>query len=72
MNEQKQLKDYQLDENIQMFALLKQIDSRVTNSGKPYLAITIADRSMEISGMKWDSNEAEFKALEAGQVVFVK
>lgn len=72
MNEQKQLKDYQLDENIQMFALLKQIDSRITNSGKPYLAITIADRSMEISGMKWDSNEAEFKALEAGQVVFVK
>lgn len=72
MSEQKQLKDYKLDENIQMFALLKQVDLRVTNSGKPYLAITIADRSMEISGMKWDANETEFNSLEVGQVVFVK
>ncbi|QIL50478.1 HD domain-containing protein [Weissella coleopterorum] len=72
MSEQKQLKDYQLDENIQMFALLKQADIRVTNSGKPYIAITIADRSMEISGMKWDASDEEFKVLEVGKVVFIK
>ncbi|MDR3241229.1 MAG: HD domain-containing protein [Lactobacillaceae bacterium] len=71
MTEQKQLRDYAIDENINTFALLKSVEARVTNSGKPYLAITVADRSMEISGMKWDSTEEEFKNLHAGEVVAV-
>ncbi|MCM0583508.1 HD domain-containing protein [Weissella diestrammenae] len=71
MSDSKQLRDYQVDENINGFVLLKQIDTRVTNSGKPYLAITVADRSMEISGMKWDTTENEAAALKVGEVVAI-
>ena len=68
----KALKDYQLDERVEAFALLKEVDARVTQQGKRYLALQLADRSMDIKGMKWDATEAEVGKLAAGMVVFIQ
>ncbi|AOT56742.1 3'-5' exoribonuclease YhaM family protein [Weissella soli] len=71
MAEQRLLKEYKVDERIDAFLLLKDIDARVTNQGKPYLSITVADRSMEIKGNKWDATDEEIKQLKAGMVVAI-
>ncbi|MBM7617137.1 3'-5' exoribonuclease [Weissella uvarum] len=67
----KLLKDYQLEEQFEANVLLKELDLRRTQQGKPYLAMVVADRSMEIKGMKWDADEAEATQFSAGQVIHI-
>ncbi|UJF02985.1 HD domain-containing protein [Weissella cibaria] len=71
MAEVKQLRDYQVDERMDIFVLLKEVDPRVTQQGKRYLAVSVADRSMEIRGMKWDATQEEADTLQAGMVIFM-
>ena len=71
MSEVKQLRDYQVDERMDIFVLLKEVDPRVTQQGKRYLAVSVADRSMEIRGMKWDATQEEADTLQAGMVIFM-
>ena len=71
MVEVKQLRDYQVDERMDIFVLLKEVDPRVTQQGKRYLAVSVADRSMEIRGMKWDATQEEADTLQAGMVIFM-
>ena len=71
MTEAKQLKEYQVDERMEIYVLLKEVDPRVTQQGKRYLAISVADRSMEIRGMKWDATQEEANTLKSGMVVFM-
>ncbi len=71
MAEVKQLRDYQVDERMDIFVLLKEVDTRVTQQGKRYLAVSVADRSMEIRGMKWDATQEEADTLQAGMVIFM-
>ena len=42
MAEVKQLRDYQVDERMDIFVLLKEVDPRVTQQGKRYLAVSVA------------------------------
>lgn len=71
MAEVKQLRDYQVDERMDIFVLLKEVDPRVTQQGKRYLAVSVADRSLEIRGMKWDATQEEADTLQAGMVIFM-
>ncbi|MFS1785503.1 3'-5' exoribonuclease YhaM family protein [Weissella cibaria] len=71
MAEVKQLRDYQVDERMDIFVLLKEVDPRVTQQGKRYLAVSVGDRSMEIRGMKWDATQEEADTLQAGMVIFM-
>ncbi|MCR8703218.1 3'-5' exoribonuclease YhaM family protein [Weissella cibaria] len=71
MAEVKQLRDHQVDERMDIFVLLKEVDPRVTQQGKRYLAVSVADRSMEIRGMKWDATQEEADTLQAGMVIFM-
>jgi len=66
-----ELKTYKLDEKFGAFVLLKEADVRTTSQGKPYLAVEVADRSMELRGMLWDFNPDDAKNLEVGQVVHI-
>ena len=65
MTEAKQLKEYQVDERMEIYVLLKEVDPRVTQQGKRYLAVSVADRSMEIRGMKWDATQEEANTLKS-------
>jgi len=67
----KQLRDFQVDEHLEIYVLLKELDARVTQQGKRYLAVTVADRSMEIRGMKWDATADDVTNLNAGEVVYI-
>lgn len=64
-----QLKDFKFDEKFDAFVLLKEADVRTTSQGKPYLAVEVADRSMEVRGMLWDINPEETHTLTPGIVV---
>lgn len=68
----KTLKEYQLDERVDTFALLKSVEVRMTQQGKRYMALQLADRSMTIKGMKWDATEAEVSEIKAGKVVHIQ
>lgn len=68
----KTLKKYQLDERVDTFALLKSVEVRMTQQGKRYMALQLADRSMTIKGMKWDATEDEVSKLKAGKVVYIQ
>lgn len=69
--DEKALRDVALNEHFNTFAVLKVLDQRVTQQGKPYIAVTISDQTGEISGMKWDVTADEVAQLKAGQVVAV-
>lgn len=64
-----ELKDIKFDEKFDAFVLLKEVDIRTTSQGKPYLAVEVADRSMEVRGMLWDVDPEAVKELAAGTVV---
>lgn len=66
-----ELKEFKFDERFDAFVLLKEADVRTTSQGKPYLAVEVADRSMEVRGMLWDVNTDEVKQLTAGTVVHI-
>ena len=57
---------------MQLFALIKEAAAKTTSAGKPYLALTLADASGEISGMRWDAAPKDIAELQAGKVVSVK
>lgn len=69
--DEKLLKDVKLNEHFTAFTILKELDQRVTQQGKPYIAVTLADQTGEISGMKWEVTAEELADLKAGQVVAV-
>jgi hypothetical protein len=49
----KLIAQYQDGEEMQLFALIKEAAAKTTSAGKPYLALTLADASGEISaGMR--------------------
>ena len=68
----KLIAQYQDGEEMQLFALIKEAAAKTTSAGKPYLALTLADASGEIGGMRWDASPKDIAELQAGKVVSVK
>lgn len=67
----KKIKEYQVDEEMQLFALLKNADVRMAKNGKKFIAFTFQDTSGTIDGKFWDASEEEIQKFEAGKVVFL-
>ena len=61
----KLIAQYQDGEEMQLFALIKEAAAKTTSAGKPYLALTLADASGEISGMRWDAAPKDIAELQA-------
>ncbi|AVK62357.1 3'-5' exonuclease [Lactobacillus sp. CBA3605] len=68
----KKLFDYQLDETVEGFFLLKDSEVRVTKTGKKFLAINFQDTSGEISGKFWDASDQDVTHFQAGRIVHLK
>lgn len=64
--------EYQTGDAMAFLALVKDATAKTTSNGKPYLSLTFADESGEISGMRWDATPAEIKNFQPGVVVYVK
>lgn len=67
--ETKKIFDYQVDDNMALFVLVKGADVRIAKNGKKFIAFTFADRSGEISAKFWDASEKDIEQFQAGKVV---
>jgi len=68
----KKLFDYQLDETVDGFFLLKDAEVRIAKNGKKFLAINFQDTSGEISGKFWDASEQDVAHFQAGRIIHLK
>lgn len=68
----KKIFDYELNDEMELFALIKRADERQTKNGKPFLSLTFQDTSGEIGGNLWDSSEEDVETFAEGKVVFFK
>lgn len=67
----KKLYDYQKDETVSLYLLIKSAEEKKTRNNKPYLALTFQDTSGEISANFWDAKPKDIETFKAGYVVKV-
>lgn len=68
----KQLFDYQNDEAVDLFVLIKTADVRIAKNGKQFIAFTFQDQSGQISGKYWDASDSDIAKFTAGQVIHLQ
>ena len=59
-------------EQVSSFFMLKKKDLKLTKYDKPYLGITLVDRTGKIEGRIWDNAEQFNKTADTGDVILVK
>ena len=64
----RQVKDFQEGERIETNLLVSSLNKGVTNSGAPYLSLTLQDSSKSIEAKLWDVKPEIEKALQVGKV----
>lgn len=67
----KKIRELVVDENFEMYVLIKQADVRIAKNGKKFIAFTFQDTSGSIDGKFWGASEEDIKRFTAGQVVFL-
>lgn len=67
----KKVYEYNLDENFEIFMLIKSADVRLAKNNKKFIAFTFQDRSGQIDGKYWDAQEEDINRYQPGQVVLV-
>lgn len=68
----KKLIDFQNDEEMELFVLIKNAEKRVTKTGKDFISLVFQDRSGEIRGNYWDATATDFEQFQSGRVVLLK
>lgn len=68
----KQLMDIKLDEEFEMYVLLKDSTKRVAKNGKTFLSLVFQDQSGQISGKYWDASAQDVEQFVSGKVVLLK
>lgn len=66
---QKKLSDYQEGEQIDLFALIIDVQLKSTKKGDNYLALTFGDQSGQLSGNLWDADDQQIAEFTTGKVV---
>ncbi|SEM41774.1 3'-5' exoribonuclease [Ligilactobacillus sp. WC1T17] len=67
----KQLFDYEVGEQVDLFALIKSADVRTAKNGNHFIALKFADKSGTISAKFWDASDKEIKLFQPGKVVYL-
>jgi len=67
----KKLYEHNMDEDVDIFLLIKSTNEKTTRNGKPFLALTFQDTSGEMSGILWDSSKEDVDTFASGNVVHV-
>ena len=68
----KKLYEYEMDDTVELFLLIKSTAERTTRAGKPFLTITFQDTSGEMTGILWDVSEEQVATFTPATVVHVK
>lgn len=69
---QLKLLDYQVDQDMEVFVLIKAAEVRIAKNGKKFIAFVFADTSGEIAGKYWDASPEDILQFQAGKVVLLK
>lgn len=67
----KKLYDYAVDDNLEIYLLIKSADVRTAKNGKLYLAMTFQDQSGQMDGMYWSATDEEIEKFKAGTIVYL-
>ena len=67
----KKLYEYQKDEQLNLFLLIKSAEEKKTRNNKPYLALILQDTSGEISANYWDASPNDVDQFKPGRVIKV-
>lgn len=65
----KRLFDYELNENVDLFVLIKSAQARLAKNGKQFIAFEFEDKSGEISAKYWDATDEEVQRYQSGLVI---
>lgn len=65
----KKLRELVVDEEFQIYTLIKNADIRMAKNGKTFIAFTFQDTSGSIDGKFWDASAEEVERFVAGRVV---
>lgn len=68
----KRLYDYDVGENMALFALIKSADVRTAKNGNQFIALNFSDRSGVISAKFWDASPRDVEQFRSGSVVYLK
>ena len=72
MNKRLFIKDIQENQSIEDLFLVKEASRAETRSGKPYLIVTVMDRTGEIGGRLWENADRYLPACGAGNIVLLQ
>lgn len=67
----KKLYDYQKEESMTIYLLIKSAEEKTTRTNKPYLALIFQDTSGEITANFWDASTKDVEQFKPGKVVKV-
>ncbi len=68
----KLLTEYQENDQVDTFALIKNADVRLTKTGKTYLSLIFSDRSGDLPGNLWDVSNEQIKSFIPGAIVKIQ
>jgi len=66
------IKDIKENQSIEDLFLIKEASRAETRGGKPYLIVTVMDRTGEIGGRLWENADRYLPACEVGNIVFLQ
>ncbi|KRL03181.1 3'-5' exoribonuclease YhaM family protein [Liquorilactobacillus capillatus] len=69
---EKKIYDYIIDENMELFVLIKSADVRLAKNGKKFIAFNFSDSSGEISAKFWDASEEDIANFKPGKIILLK
>lgn len=67
----KKIRELAVDDQFEMFVLLKNADVRIAKNGKKFIAFTFQDTSGSVDGKYWDASDEEIQRFGAGKVVLL-
>ncbi len=69
--DKKFISDFKVNEKINSFFMLRRKELKLTKYDKPYLQITLSDKTGKIEGRLWDNAEEFNGAVDTGDIVHV-
>lgn len=67
----KKIFDYDIDEYMELYVLIKSADERMARNNKPFLALELQDTSGQIRSQIWNVSDSEMARYQPGRVIWV-
>lgn len=65
----KQIFDYDVDDNMDLYVLIKSADVRIAKNGSKFISFVFCDQSGEIMAKFWDASDQDIQQFQEGRVV---